>query len=233
MRSQGKCTSDKAAAYRCNPKDEAECRAQCDKGDGFSCDAVGDLLSKANDPKARGMYDKACENGYGMGCMTAATDRLRQNAQTPNAKLVVEAEKLLDQGCLAGEGWVCWNTASWYMKPESLKPPFGRNLEKGIELLGRGCSLGYAPSCASLGKELVEGKNTTKDAKRGMAVLKRACDGGDWNSCERMGNYLRDGKQVKKDGAAAVTAYGRACAFGGLRAWSLRRADVLERQRCR
>ncbi len=218
VRAQGKCTPDKDTAHRCSPKDEGECRAQCEKGNDYSCAALGHLLRASKDESARGMFDKSCEGGYGLGCMSAATDRLSENVRRPNPKLVVEAEKMLEKGCLAGEGWVCWNTASWYMKPESLKPPFGRNLPKGIELLGRGCSLGYAPSCASLGKEYVEGKNTKKDAQRGMGVLKRACDGGDWNSCERMGNYLRDGKKVKKDGAAAVTAYGRACAFGGLRA---------------
>lgn len=217
VRAKGKCTTDKDVAHRCNPKDEAECRAQCDKDNGYSCAALA-YLQKPGSSDARTLFDKSCDKGYGFGCMSAAESRLVENLQKPNPKLIAEAEAMLDKGCLAGEGWVCWNTASWYMKPESLKPPFGRNLEKGMQLLERGCQLGYAASCASLGMELVEGKNTKKDDVRGMEVLKRACDGGAWESCERMGNYLRDGKFVTKNGQAALTAYGRACAYGGLRA---------------
>ena len=218
VRAHGKCTTDQDQAHRCNPKDEAECRAQCDKGDGYSCQALGYLQKKTSSPEARAAFDKSCDKGYGYGCMAAAESRLTANMQKNDPRLIAEAEKLLDKGCLAGEGWVCWNTASWYMRPETLKPPFGRNMDKGMQLLERGCALGYAPSCASLGTELVEGKNTKKDATRGIEVLKRACDGGAWESCERMGNYLRDGKHVAKDGLAAETAFGRACALGGLRA---------------
>lgn len=218
VRAKGKCTTDKEVAHRCDPKSEADCRAQCAKDNGYSCAALGYLQKQSSSAEARALFDKSCEKGYGFGCMAAAESRLVENMQKPNPKLISEAEQMLDKGCLAGEGWVCWNTASWYMKPETLKPPFGRNLEKGVQLLERGCSLGYAPSCASLGMELVEGTSTKKDSTRGMEVLKRACDGGAWESCERMGNYLRDGKHVTKNGQAAETAFGRACALGGLRA---------------
>lgn len=219
VRGEGKCTTDKSkVAYRCKPRDEAECRTQCEKGNPESCSSLGWILRDKKDPSARKYFDRGCELGHGGGCFNAANDRLTANMKTPNPTLIVEAEKLLDKGCLAGDGWVCMNTAHWYIRDEKLNPPFGRNVERGIKYLERGCALGYAFACASLGTELVEGKNTKKDEKRGIELFKRACDGGSWDNCEKLGNYLRDGKHVRKDSEAAVTAYGRACAFGGMRA---------------
>lgn len=219
VRAEGKCTADKdKVAYRCKPMDEAECRTQCEKGNPESCSSLGFILKRKNDPSARELFDKSCELGNGSGCFNAANERLQANMKAPNPKLVVEAEQLLDKGCLAGDGWVCMNTAHWYIRDEKLNPPFGRNVERGIKYLERGCALGYAFACASLGTELVEGKNTKKDDKRGIELFKRACDGGSWDNCEKLGNYLRDGKHVPKSSEAALTAYGRACAFGGARA---------------
>jgi len=228
VRSAGKCAMPAAeTAHLCKPDDAEECVTQCQRGDAGSCYHLAWLhrSGKGVDKdlgQALSLFEKACEGDSAKACSQVADEklraRLREKDPTKVTELTRQAEQLLDKACQLGDGWVCWNTASWYMRSPKTNPVFGSDYARGVTLIERGCKLGYGPSCSSLAALKIKGEHTPKDAAAGLTLYKKACDAGRWQDCEKMADVLAAGRGVKKDPTRALAMYERACSFHGLRA---------------
>lgn len=217
--SEGKCSAAVASkAHLCDPKDKAECEAQCELGDSGSCYNLG-VQREASDPEgALTAYERGCDRGNARACSAAgfAWMTRRMQAKDDQAKLDarLKAENRLAQACDRGDAWTCWNTSTWYLRTGALEV-FPRDPSRAMALLRRGCDLGYAPSCSSLAAALMAGKDAPRDVPAALGLLVRGCDGGSAEDCTRLGDTQRQGKLVMKDPAAAVAAYRKGCDRGG------------------
>jgi uncharacterized protein len=74
IHSGGICSSHAETSHLCKPDDDADCKAQCEKGSAESC--FNHAAGKALAPKDReAAYKKACEGGYAEGCGYAGLAR--------------------------------------------------------------------------------------------------------------------------------------------------------------
>lgn len=226
----GKCTTkSEAQAHLCERNDAEGCKKQCDLGDMGSCYHLGSIFAHGKDKaqrdeaKAAQLFDKACDGGIPSACYARSDmllrERLRATDDGKKMELRSRAQQLLDKGCELGDGWVCMNTANWYLSPTP-GSDWPHDASKGVFMLRRGCSLGYAFACSTLAKELLSGKQTKKDVPEAILLLQRSCDAGGYPgslACESVGDVYRNGKDVPKDVVKAIGAYDRACVLGSMR----------------
>jgi TPR repeat protein len=223
--SNGKCTADMDAPFLCQPEDEAQCDAQCNKGSAESCYNLGVIWQKApsevkpdlsweeieayhrkRNERYRGVFLKACDGGVAQGC-----DRLAfvlMSLKAPNT----EVDDAWQRACNLGHGPACSLFAGRFLYSAER-----RDVKRGRALLDRGCRLGQAHSCLQLADTYltpVDGaKPTTEDVVQGLAVLKDACTS-QQSSCSKLGVLYTEGKVVPKNEAMGLSYYEQSCALG-------------------
>jgi hypothetical protein len=97
--------------------------------------------------------------------MRARMDPKASEDQKTAARL--KAEELYNKACQHGNGWVCWIMSDWYLR-EGAIAVFPKDPARAMSLVRRGCDLGYAASCATLAKHMIEGVHTKKDVPAAM-----------------------------------------------------------------
>lgn len=206
----GLCTKAAEKAYLCDPKDEADCKKQCDRGSAASCYNYGVILRRSKRGKDAPPYFKtACEGDVADGCGEHGWDLVATEG-SDMAKKNQEALKIMNKGCTLGSGYSCSSAADllsdkeWgvFDKPRSFKA------------YERGCSLGDGNSCFQVSFYFFKGDVVPKDLDKGVAVLQRACKAGDGDVCYELGRVLAGGKYgVTKDLEAAYVADRAACLY--------------------
>jgi TPR repeat protein len=212
------CAKQDTAQHQCKSNDEADCTAQCTAGHGGSCTSLG-YMHFQDSKVALDAFEKGCKLRDAHSCFAHAErllmDRTKSKDDAERARFVVAAQKDTDTGCGYGDGWVCYNTATWY-KAGSVYP---KDMAKSASLLKRSCDLGYSYGCLSLANAAIAGdQGVPKDLPFATALLTRACESGNWEHCERLGNAYNKGELGPKDPVKALDALGKSCGNGGARA---------------
>ncbi len=212
------CAKQADAPHQCNPKDEAECTAQCNAGHAGSCYSLGQLNWK-DTKKATELFDKACQGREARGCfshaMSLVSERNASKDDAQKALLLAAAQKDADASCAYGDGWSCYAVANWHAAGFT----FPKDQAKSATLMKRSCDLGYASGCLSLANLYIAGdKGLSKDTAQASTLLSRACESGNASHCERLGTAYQKGELGAKEPQKALDAFGKACDVGGMRA---------------
>jgi TPR repeat protein len=203
--SQGAC---KAAApdrpHACAPDDVADCDAQCQKGDGASCDRFGSLVARGKagtpDPaRALAAFQKSCDAGYANGCANLGI-RL---AFGPSHDAVKGAAAFA-RGCGLGSARSCEIAGEAALQSDA---------QQALKLFSKGCDGGDFIACTNAGFILAGGGGASvqRDDAKALEFARRACFGGEAVACGNAGYKIELGESVPADPGAALVLYARAC----------------------
>lgn len=192
------CTVEDGKPFLCDPKDEAECKAQCDAGHADSCLNYGNIVRRKNGSKgyakaygaAMPFFTKACNGESAEGCaaLSVATD---PDEEQPNfAALAKTSFGYASRACDLGSAVGCEKAGDMvgddYYKIE--------DLTKAFRFYMRGCNLGRGISCWSAAQARFKGKGIPKDGMEGVKLLVKACSGGSVDECNDAANVFEEGK---------------------------------------
>lgn len=210
----GVCSSNLQAAYQCDPKNEAECRDQCDKGNAASCANVGALIAntywkitwaKAKE-ESRPFFKKACDAGNLDGCAGYVRSTFPSTEEaTGKLALAKELLELDKKACKAGVGLACYDLGTFTSNVYEGQP---YSDEKGARrYFERSCALGHPDGCNTAGLLYM-----STDPARGLSLYQRGCDGGDGFVCNQLAMRLITGMDnTKKDLPRGQRLAKRAC----------------------
>lgn len=142
---QGKCTKAAQAAHTCDPSDEQECKAQCDKGSAESCFNHGAILYKKDRKSALPSFEKACEADNADACgYVADTASWELPIGTTDPKLLSKVEKAATKGCEGGSGLACESLGQYFhFRAEKT------DLKKARRAYRRACVFGTPSGCGA------------------------------------------------------------------------------------
>jgi TPR repeat protein len=222
--SEGKCVpSTTEAPHRCNALDVADCTAQCDKHDAWSCTAIGNMYWRGvgvtkDLGKAPGYFQRGCDGGDNTGCDWFATTMFAE-ATARHAELTdpafVRGAALLQKTCDGGEVEGCALLGGAYEGGRGVAKDVGR----ALALYVRTCDGGESGICNRLGRMYAHDEQSfqsivQEDDAKAATYFKRACDGGNDFGCTYLGALYENGKGVAPDRATAVRLYRTACGHG-------------------
>lgn len=212
---EGICSRSSSAPKLCDPTNESECAAQCDKGSAESCLALGNVMKKTKRrPQAMTPFKKSCDLGNADGCGSLAD---LMDPQDDGPSVTDEARAALvyaEKGCRDGSGFAC-EVAGDYLSRSFYKI---RETVAGLKAYERGCTLKRGSACFEAAEIHAKGgKGVSRDIPRAVKLLARACQAGDALQCTELGKATLTGKafgvtsdEFKVPGLARL-AYRRGC----------------------
>jgi hypothetical protein len=203
------CTRDQGQAHLCDPKDEVECKAQCEKGSAESCFNHARLVRVKTSWAASMPFDKkACDGGFAGGCAELGRAMLREmeDADVPKQAPVILG--LFNKACQMGSGRGC-DYAGDMLTDKDYKQV---DIAAAVKSYNRGCDLGEGMACWSLSQMYFKGKEVPQNADRGIELLSKACQGGSADECNDLADVYGKGKHgVAVDHEKAYRWNRRAC----------------------
>lgn len=105
-----------------------------------------------------------------------------------------------------------------YALGDSVLPPKATDPPKAEYYLRRGCELGHARACASLGSLLMAGLTLKRDERRALSLFEEACRLNDLQSCRAVASLISEGSEtpgaIPKNPAKGAEIYEAACRAG-------------------
>jgi len=194
------CTADDDKPFLCDPKNEAQCKEQCDKGNADSCLNYGNLVRAKNASKgylkaygaAMPSFLKACKGDSAEGCaaLSMATDPDYESPKV--AQLAKTSYDYAVKACNLGSAVGCERAGDMFMDADYKLE--GANPTTSYKHYLKGCNLGRGISCWSAAQHLFEGKGVDKDGIAGVKLLTKACVGGSVDECNDAANIFEQGK---------------------------------------
>jgi len=211
--SNGRCAKKGAAGgHRCDPKDEAECKEQCGKGNVESCYNAGVLVVRGaalDGPEVNEgvtLYTKACAGGVGDACMRLSQLYWYSPLFQKSPKEILKAGTAAKKGCDLLVPQSCELQAQ---RDQSI------SIAERFALRKRACSLGYQPACIEVANYLLVGKEgVPENIPEALRLLGAMCDAADKKACERLIQVYKHGNPAVKDPAKAEETKKRACERG-------------------
>ena len=208
---EGICTKAAQQGYLCAPDDEADCRAQCEAGNGGSCYNLGHHLrwKKNDEAQAKPLFRKGCEAGVADSC--TAYGLAQWPADKVNEAGFQAALGSFKKACAMGSGPGCDNASALL---GGVGPASITDYAQKAVYAKRACAFGEDSGCIELAFLQLEGKGVARDEAVGLRTLSKSCDYGSADSCWFLGNvYAKGERGVKADHARAGEAHGRGCAL--------------------
>lgn len=205
----GLCTRDAGKAHLCAPGDEAECKAQCEKGSSESCFNYGRMIArKTSRDAALPFHKKACDGDFADGCAEVGWAMLPGDDGANAAAEAKAALAMLNKACAMGSAIGC-DRAGDALTDKDYKLV---DLTAAARAYDRGCSLGRGISCWSLSEMYFKGKGLPQDSTKGVAMLLKACQGGSADECNDLAVVETKGSHgVTIDLDGAYRANRKAC----------------------
>jgi hypothetical protein len=204
----GKCTKVTAGTkHVCKAGDLADCKAQCDAGDGWSCSRFGAALLASDATGASGAFKKSCDLGHAGGCSNYG---LLLSKGLGASKDDPAAATFFGKACSGGDPTGCFNLGTMTFEGRGV----AKDLAKAAALYGQSCNAGNAAGCVNLGMAYDEGLGVGKDAAKATSLYKRACEGDQALGCMNVGVAYSTGQGASEDQAAANRFYTRGCDLG-------------------
>jgi uncharacterized protein len=190
--SAGICTRPQADRPQlCAPADQADCAAQCSKGDAESCFNYGRLIAPASGSApgpSQVPLTQACEANSYEACTLLG--ELLWYDPNHDAQAIETALQLVTKGCEGGVGYAC-DLAGDILSDKSLPSP---DLARAFAHYNRACDLGEGVGCTFAAARLFKGEGVAKDPSAGLERLARSCEAGSIHECGDMGSILAKGK---------------------------------------
>lgn len=150
----------------------------CEAGHGASCARVGLSASAglasldagvAKDALGRAgpLVRTTCEAGDAEACELAAALALAGHLEADAGTFTTRARTLLGAACDAGDAQACNRLGGLLFETEA-------DSAAAVAALDRGCTLGLAGACVTLGLRYLGGKGVTADAPKAQKLLARA-----------------------------------------------------------
>ncbi len=206
----GICSRDKGQAHLCDPSNESECKAQCEKGSAASCFNYGIIVKKSRKSAAAAMpfQKKACDGGFADGCAELGRTMLVEAEEPDIDKQAKAALAVLTKGCNGGSAMAC-DVAGDIHADKDYRIV---NIPLAVKAYDRGCDLGRGIACWSLSELYFNGTGMPKDPDKGLFYLNKACQGGDAGECDGLADVYGKGSYgVTQDLEKAYKASTRAC----------------------
>lgn len=205
----GICTRGKAQAHLCAPKDEEDCKAQCDKGSADSCLNYAQIVkSKKSRAAAMPFFKKACDGDVADGCGELGNAMWPDSDDKEVEKQAKASLAILAKGCSMGSGFSC-DLAGDMQTDKDYKV---LDVAAALKSYDRGCSLGYGTACWSLANVYFKGKLVPQDEAKGVSLLLKACQGANADECSELGTIYAKGKHgVTVDDEKSYRYSRRAC----------------------
>jgi len=206
---EGKCTKPSAnTKHVCNRGDVADCKAQCEAGEGWSCSRLGAaLLGSSDGGGAAASFQKSCDLGHPGGCSNYG---LLLSKGTGVAKDDVAAAKFFGNACSGGDPTGCFNLGSMTFEGRGAQ----KDPARAAALFRQACDAGSAAGCVNLGAAYDDGLGVPKDAAKALALYKRACEGDRPEGCTNLGVAHSTGAGAAEDQALATKYFTRGCTLG-------------------
>jgi TPR repeat protein len=210
---------ERVASYR-KWMEESEARAPaarsvermadaCQRGDLEACADLGLRYEKGHGvardaSRARELYRKACDGGWGNGCMVFGVARFQGSLdETPDPTAGIA---LLEKGCTLGEAQACVIAGELLFRGVS-----GRaDVPKAGEFYASACRAGNIDGCVGEAMVLV---NRGLHGKA-VGMLRKACDEGHARGCSNLGILYEMGMGVPRELATAQELWRKACSLG-------------------
>lgn len=208
---EGKCT--KAAAnekHVCKAGDVADCKAQCEAGEGWSCSRLGAALIGGGSPDAGGAaaaFKKSCDLGHPGGCTNYG---LLFSKGAGVSKDDAQAAAMFEKACSGGDPTGCFNLGSMAYEGRGV----AKDVARAAKLYRQACDAGSAAGCVNLGAAYEDGLGVTKDPAEALKYYKRGCEGDKAEGCTNLGVAYSTGAGAAEDQQAATRYYARGCALG-------------------
>lgn len=204
----GICTRE-AKAHLCAPTDEAECKAECEKGSPDSCYNYGRIIARAKSRDAAlPFHKKACEGEVSDACAEVGWVMLPDTDGPDVAAKSRAALGFLNKACAAGSALGCDRVGDTL----SDKDYQVFDIAGAARAYDRGCSLGRGMACWNLSQMYFKGKDLPQDSKKGVSLLLKACQGGSADECNDLAIvYTRGQYGIAVDLEIAYRANKRAC----------------------
>jgi TPR repeat protein len=205
----GICTRDAGKAHLCAANDEADCKAQCDKGSPESCFNYGRLVArKTSREAALPFHKKACDGEFGDACAEVGYAMLPDTDGGGVEAASRAALAVLNKACNMGSGLGC-DRAGDTLSDKDYKV---LDMAAAARAYDRGCSLGRGMACWSLSQMYFKGNGLPQDSKKGVALLAKACQGGSADECNDLALLWTRGQHgVTVDLEGAYRANRKAC----------------------
>ena len=184
----------------------------CEGGTPADCVQVAAFLeaegSDAQVEKAGILYQEACDEGEGAGCVGLGR---RFEAGKGVARSLERAADLYEQGCNTGVPAGCSALGLLVEEGTGRK----KDLSAAAILFSKACERDDPEGCGELGRFAQRGRGDIAfDMPRAVQLMQRACDGGHARSCSRLGTILQEGDGVAADPTRGVKLLERACDLG-------------------
>jgi TPR repeat protein len=209
---EGKCTKPTAAEkHVCKRGDLADCKAQCEAGEAWSCSRFGAvLLTSAGDKDAAAAFQRSCDLGHPGGCSNFGL-LLAKGAGV--GKDDAKAATFFEKACSGGDPTGCFNLATMSYEGRGV----AKDAARAAALFRQSCDAGNAAGCVNLGAAYDDGLGVAKDPAKALALYKRACEGDKAEGCTNLGVAYSSGAGIAEDQAAATKFYARGCALRSAR----------------
>ena len=215
--SGGKCTSDRAAPYRCSGASTDECKTQCEAGDVESCAILASMHEAArNYDSAVGLHERACSAGLAFSCSRLGVMFFYGSSVKKDTD---KAAKLFTLACEAGDADGCNNLGAVLDMGTGIQ----RDRTRGAALFVAACNAGDAQACFNAAVSYRDGRGVTPDPARAATYLERAkaggivalfergCSGGQAYTCWGLGYMMQHGLFVARDVPKARQLFERSC----------------------
>jgi len=199
---------------QCAWKDPADCSAQCERDHPGSCylfawqNELG-VGVPIDEPKARGLYEKACELGVEDSCRALA---FHQAQGKGGPKELDAALAYYERACVDGNAAACSDLGANFAHGNGVP----KDLELATKLYERACNGGDARGCTNLGEAYVLGDGLKPDPAAGAQLFERACVAEHYAGCENLGWAYDRGLGRPQQHDTALALFERACAYQGL-----------------
>jgi hypothetical protein len=208
--SAGKCAVPTAQRpHQCDPRDVADCSAQCDRGQPESCVNLGFAHERGQGaprdlPRASQLYAKACELGSALGCHNAGYLLHEGEGMTHDP---AKAVGLFEKACLGGEARGCNSLGAALFAGAGIP----QDASRAGKLFQRACSGGEPAGCTNLGTLLLTGTLGDRNPLLATSLFERACQGHDLSGCTSLASAFETGSGVQADLGRAVRLYESSC----------------------
>ncbi len=160
--------------------------------------------------KAETLYEKACANGYGQGCLVLAELLEEESPDDSGPKIIELFQKACDLDDMNG----CNSLARRYESGRGVARDSSKAFELYVKMCDRGRGVASGVACSSAAAMTDGGAGTARDTKRAAELLGKACKLGYQRACYQLAVRLEDGIGVDKDYKRAAESYKVACDHG-------------------
>lgn len=177
----------------------------CTNGSGESCSYLANyfyhsIVAKDDNQKYYDTIKKSCDYEYGPGCIYLGKYLYEKNPKSDSKfinKIINKGLKFCKSKCNDNDAENCYELGInnligiiWKGVKYELSPKRIREINTGIDLLIKACTLGSGKACYMIGIQFEDGFHVNKNIETANTFYRFACENGDAGGCYKI-NFKR------------------------------------------